>query len=257
MDVTGMKIYRLPAFLLCLLSCSESGGDMSMSAEEYGEMGMPDYSVNWSYDDYEDVCVILNNLKSAEPLSLPRKDSDKSSVVFNRMINPENLSFLLSDTLSLQTKAFMIQKYVDIQGCLVTAYTENNTEKQYYHRELIDLYIFGLTIAQDMLDLGQMINESVREEDIEMQYAYRSIQELYVVMVKSVLKNQQRSQLFLKKDLERLSDFVYNSVLINSEWMGNAAAEEIIREAENVIQNTSSGVIREKYDALIDLLQSV
>jgi hypothetical protein len=52
----------------------------------------------------------------------------------------------------------------------------------------------GLTIAKDMLDLGHLINQSVEEKNIEMQYAFPSIQRMYITMVLFVLWNQKKSQ---------------------------------------------------------------
>ncbi|MBR9999893.1 MAG: hypothetical protein KFF73_13030, partial [Cyclobacteriaceae bacterium] len=180
--------------------------------------------------------------------------SRRSGEIFNRIIDPVNLSFLQDETISLNEKASLIQNYVDIQGCFVTVYTNSNNTEQFYNRELIDLYIFGITIAQEMLDLGQLINESIEEEDIEMQYGYRSIQYLYLTMVNIVLENQQKSWFFEDKDLVRLSDFLYNSVMINKEWIQDKRAGEIKIRLKKIIENTESDEIREKYIELADNL---
>jgi hypothetical protein len=242
-------------FTLAGSSCERSSDkDYSFSPEEYQRMGLPDHLKIWDYNDYTEACVVLNNIKANKPLSLPKKDSKRSGVVFNRMIDPENLVFLQDEALSLKDKAYQIQKYIDIQGCFVTAYTDLNTSEQYYNRELIDLYIFGLTIAQDMLDLGRLINESVVEEDIEMQSRYPSIKNMYLTMVEFVLMNQQKSHFFETEDLERLSDFLYNSLLINREWINEDAAKEIKRQVKKVLEATSSDKIHQKYSSLIDIL---
>jgi hypothetical protein len=217
-------------------------------------MGLPDPSDTWDYKDYTEACVVLSNIKSLKPFSLPKKGSKNSGDIFDRLINPDNLLFLQDDNLSLNEKAYRIQKYINVQGCFVTAYTDLNTQVQFYNRELIDLYLFGLTIAQDMLDLGNLINESIDEKDIEMQYGFRSIQFMYITMVLYVLENQQKSYFFQENDLERLSNFVYNSVLINREWMEDAVVEDIRKQVQKIVQDTSSDGVRKKYNMLLDIL---
>lgn len=241
--------------ILIISSCiSSSDKDLSLAPEEYSDLGIPDHNRVWDYEDYMSACTALNNIKAADPYSLPRKGSKKSGKYFDRMINPENLSFLFDENISLNERAYQIQKYIDIQGCLITAYTELNPSEQYYNHELIDLYIFGLTIAQDMLDLGQLINESVDEEDIKMQSRYRSIQFLYLKMILLVFHNQQKFYLFEEEDLERLSDFLYNSLLINREWIEDPATQDLKQQIQKVIDSTSSEKIKKKYSTLMKML---
>lgn len=245
----------LLAILLTGISCKNSSHkDYSFSPEEYREMGMPDHTRMWDYNNYQEACIVLNNIKSIKPRSLPRKNSRKSGEIFARIVNTDNLSFLQSDSMSLNQKAHLIQRYIDIQSCFVTAYTDLDSKEQLYNHELIDLYIFGLTIAQDMLDLGQMINESVDEKDIKMQHAYGSIQKMYSAMVAFVLMNQQKSYFFEKGDLERLSIFVYNSVMINKDWLKDTGGEYIKEQLKKIVENTSSDVIKTKYTALSGVL---
>ena len=225
-----------------------------MSPEEYQNMGLPDHTQTWDFHAYSEACVVLSNIKSLKPFALPKKGSKKSGEIFDRMINMDNLLFLQDDELSLNEKAYEIQKYINVQGCFVTAYTDLNDQEQYYNRELIDLYIFGLGIAQHMLDLGNLINESIDERDIEMQYGYKSIQYMYITMVLYVLENQKKSYFFNEEDLIRLGDFLYNSVLINREWMEDAAVDDIKRRVQDIVEVTSSEEIRKKYNMLLDIL---
>jgi len=248
-------IFLFTALVIILISCDRSGDkDLSLSPGEYQEIGLPDPNKTWDFNDYSEACVVLSNIKSLKPYALPKKESRKSGVIFDRIINPENLQFLQDDQLSLNEKAYRIQNYIQVQGCFVTAYTDLNAQEQYYNQELIDLYIFGLTIAQDMLDLGNLINESVEEKDVEIQYGYESIRNMYITMVLYVLRNQQKSHFFREDDLIRLSDFIYDTVLINRKWMQDNAVADIRNEVQKVIAGTSSDAIREKYTGLLDIL---
>jgi hypothetical protein len=240
---------------LILTSCEKSSDrDQSLAPEEYIDTGMPDHSKLWNLQDYSTACEYLDNLKTFKPLSLPRKNSKKSGVYFSRIINPENLSFLQDESIPLNERALQIQQYVEIQGLLISIYTDINNTEQYYKRELIDLYIFGLTIAQNMLDLGNIINESVDEEDIKMQDRFHSIKNLYIKMVLFVLENQRKTTLFEEKDLIRLTDFISNSLSVNLEWLEPDAVEVLKQRIQEVIDNTTSEQIKNKYNLLVEEL---
>jgi len=244
-------------FVTLLISACEklSNKDQSLTPKEYNDIGLPDPSKIWSYDDYIEACDILDYLKTYKPLSLPRKDSKKSSIYFNRMINPDNLSFLQNDKIPLNKKAYQIQRYLDIYKLLISAYTNlGSTEKQYYNRELIEIYLFGLTIAQDMLDLGQSINESVVEQDIGMQYRFSSIQHMYVTMVLFVLNIQNKADVFEEADLEKLTEYISNSILLNKDWMDSTELKDLKIGIQEVMENTTSDAILNEYANLKEKL---
>jgi len=239
--------------ILVFVACGEKQGeDQSLRPEEYSNIGMPDPSRIWTYEDYENACVILDNLKTMCPYSLPRYRSARSGEYFSRIVEPENLSFVQDDTIPLHDRAYRIQEYMDIQGYLITIYTTMDTARQMYNSELIELYIFGITIAQNMLDLGQMINESVDENDMQMQYAFQSIQNMYIRTVLFVLENQSKANFFKEEDLARLSQFISESILLNEDWIVPEAMEEIKQRIRRIADDTSSERIRDAYVKLIE-----
>lgn len=83
-----------------------------MTPGEYIKLGLPDYSRIWNYEDYINACEVLDDIKNTKPRSLPRKNSDRSGMYFNRIINLDNLDFVLDETLSLQQRAYRIQSYI-------------------------------------------------------------------------------------------------------------------------------------------------
>lgn len=255
------KVFRwdalviFPILLFLSVSCANpSELDHSLSLEEYQDLGMPDYSRIWSFEDYRDACNILEYMKVSDPLTLPKKESRKSGKYFDRIVDPDNMSFFMDETIPLYERAYQIQPYVDILGYLTRLYTDLNHTEQYYSRELIELYIFGLFITENMMDLGHQINESVAEEDIIMQSGFPSIQDVYITMVIFLLENQKRLSLFETEDLEKLSYYLYNSVLNNISWIDASPAEEIKQHLQEVLDSTTSDHINERYRMLIEQL---
>ena len=105
-----------------------------------------------------------------------------------------------------------------------------------------------------MLDLGNQINESVDDTEIEMQSKFQSIQYVYIAMVLLVVENQEKESLFEVNDLEILSDVISSSVQLNKDWMETSAREDVKRRLQKVIDITTSEHIRQKYIMLIELM---
>ena len=67
------------------------------------------------------------------------------------MMNLENLSFLQDETIPLHMKAQTILWWLNIYNGLIDVYTNVQMKRQYYIRELVDIDIFGVGLAQKML----------------------------------------------------------------------------------------------------------
>ncbi len=228
--------------------------DHSYTLEEYRELGMPDYDSVWDIQDYETAFLVLNTLKYGKPFTLPSRDSEKSGILFSRMMNLENLSFLQDEKLPLHEKAQTIKWWLNIYQGLILVYTNVAMERQYYIRELVDIDIFGVGLAQKMLDLGDELNESKDPNDVVMQADLPAIQKMYVDLLTKVLEKQQHTSQYPEQTLELLSDSISNSVRRNMDRFDEDATERIKQELLTVIDSTSSRKIRNNYRALIEIL---
>jgi hypothetical protein len=228
--------------------------DHSYTLEEYRERGMPEHDTVWSIEDYETAFLVLNTLKYEEPFALPARDSEKSGMLFDRMMNLENLTFLEDDTLPLHQKAQMIKWWVNIYHQLRVAYTNVGMRRQYNIRELADIDIFGMGLAQMMLDLGQEVNESEDRNDAAMAKDFPAIQEMYVDLLSRVLERQQHASHYPPETFELLSDSLSSSVRRNMGWFDEDASERIRQGMLTVLDSTSSWKIRSNYGALIEIL---
>lgn len=253
-----MRLFGIYSFLfwsVVLLStaCTDTlKEDLSLTHREYLSLGVPDNKKIWTQEDYIDAFIALNKLKLTKPSSLPRKNSKKSGVFFDRMISDENFSFLKVDTVSLSEKAYQIQYYSSIQNELITLYTNVLTKDQYYYRELIELYIFGLNVTQKKLDLADKIMRSDETADKNLQYGLYSVQLGYLEMVLYILENHNLSTSYTEKDHARLSKGVIESVKNNKDWMKPNDVEKLKEKFQMAINNTPSKIAMKNYSELIE-----
>lgn len=253
------SMWRISIVLLLVIVVVFSCGkrvdrDRSLSEQEYRESGMPDPSENWKLADYRQAFVVLSQLKSEKPLSLPRKESKRSGRYFSRMISRDNLSFLHDDSLPLQEKAMQIQSYIMVHNDLTDLYTDLYTGDQYYHRELIELYIFGLHIMQEMLQLSEVINESDDAEAAWMKSGLPTLHFSYVSLVSYILDNQKFASAYDKADLEKLADSLYHSVRANSRWMDKNARSTLRQQILIVMDSVDSRHLHRNYADLLKIL---
>ena len=252
-----MKNYILLILILSvsLSSCNKATEtDHSLTLLEYQELGMPDYNKVWNMEDYSNAFYVLNTLKYQNLKALPSRDSEKSGVLFSRMISIDNLAFLQDETLPLYAKADLIKWFVNTLMELKVAYTTIGTERQYYVRELMDIDIFRVRVAQKMLDLGKKINESEDPSDIDMQSDYPQIQLMYLNILSELFELQQHTTQYPEQTLELLSDSLSSSVRKNMHWFEEDASALIKQEMLNVIESTSSRKIKSDYRELTEIL---
>ena len=228
--------------------------DHSLRLEEYRELGIPDPGKVWNFQDYGMTYAALLTLKLEKPYALPAKNSPRSSELFYRMISLENLSFLQDESLPLHEKAHRIKGFVNVYNDLIELYTNVLMRKQYYNPELVEIWIFGLSVTQQMLDLAEKINQSDVPADRRMASGYQSIQGIYLTGLKEVLKQQQYASQYPVKDLELLTDSLSISVQRNMDWFEENTAEELKQAMRAVIDSTSSLKIQNDYLELIGML---
>jgi len=242
-------------FSASLLSCNkEIETDQSLTLVEYQERGMPDYKSAWSMEDYSNAFFVLNTLKYENLKALPSRESEKSGVLFSRMISIDNLTFLKDETLPLYAKADLIKWFVNTLMELKVVYTTVGTNEQYYVRELMDIDIFRLSVAHKMLELGKKINESDDPSDVVMQSDYPAIQLMYLNILTELFEKQQHTSLFPKQTLELLSDSLSASVKRNMPWFDEDASALIKQAMHTVIESTSSRKIKSDYRELTEIL---
>lgn len=243
-------ILVLPFFLS---SCKKSNeADHSLRLEEYRELGVPDYSSVWNFQDYITSHGVLSSLKLKEPFALPTKNSQRSSVLFYRMISLENLSFVQDESLPLHEKANRIKGFLGVYDDLIDLYTNILMKEQYYNPELVEIWIFGLSVTQKMLDLAEKINKSDVQADRRMASGYKSIQGIYLTGLLKVLSDQQYTSQYSVKDLELLTDSLSMSVQRNLEWIDEDISEKIKLAMQAVVDSTSSRKIQNEYLDLIN-----
>ena len=243
----NILIISFVTILVCV-SCNRlSKKDLSLTSEEYLKLGMPDQNKIWNNDDYIAANITLSSLKLNNPFSFPKKQSKKSGALFSRIINTGNLTFADDTALSLRYRALLIQHFPRFQGELCNLYTIKFKNKLYYSEELVDLYIFGLSIHGKMLELAGKIMISKEESDRSIQSGLNSVLFNYLKTINTLLEEQVKSKFYRLKDLDNLSDEVSRSLRENLEWINPIERQKIKTQLQSVIEKSPTKYIRNNY----------
>ena len=239
---------------LCMNSCQKKETDYSLSLTEYAEMGMPDPDKIWDSDDFLAAYDVLSKLKWENPRGLPKKGSERTGILFDRMISLENLTFLKEDTLKLNEKALLLMNYLPIYENWHYIYTDVRLTVQYHHRELIDIQLFGLSIIELMLDYADQIQKSDDPVDIYLSKDDRSIRNMYVTFILATLKFQKDLSTFLPSDIERLTDIIIESIRLNKTWMDEKTKSSIKSGLMEIVQTFDLTSVKTSYQNLAESL---
>jgi hypothetical protein len=248
-------ILLILVLLMVSVSCTKKyEKDYSLSIEEYQELGIPNPTRVWDPKDITNAGNALTELKWKNPYALPRKDSEKSGMLFRRMISLDNMTFLQDESNALNEKAYQILEFLSVFEGWIKLYNNPLWKKPYYHRELIEIYINGVNVTQKMLDIADKIQESNDPDDVMMQSGDAEIRINYVSSLLNVMKIQSNTSHFLEEDLEIMADSISISIERNKDWMDSIATNLLKQSMETVMDSTSSDYIKNKYRALSDLL---
>ena len=256
------KLKRTFIFFLCSLiillnqSCVDIfKKDYSLTQKGYQKIGMPDYRKTWSKEEYGMALSALKNVKLYNPLSLPKKNSRKSGKIFKRLLSEENLAFLNDSTIALNDKAFTVQYFSSFQKGLIFLYTLGVKDVTYYNKELIDIYIFGLCVYRNMLELADQISKSTDMISVEMNPGRSFVTQSYLNLIYTIAEEQVKADKYSKKDLKRLSKELLQSLSDNWKWINQSDREQIKKRMTRVIKNPPSDAIRNSYQKMLEDLR--
>ena len=252
-----MKYYFLlvMAAFSFMISCnSKEYKDYSLQLEQYREMGIADPSEVWDFDDIRTAHNSLSGIKWDKPYQLPRQDSEKSGVLFDRMVGLENMTFLQDDTLKLHEKAYYALEFLRMMERWRELYTNPIWKTQYYQRELVEININEVRVTQIMVEIADQIMESDDPVDRILQEGVPTVKESYVSSLKKALMAQNMTSAVLKEDIDRMADSLGVSVLRNRGLLDMSSMKDIKESLRAYADSTSSDYVRTHYTELANNL---
>ena len=241
--------------ILLLISCQRTvQQDQSFTLEEYQKRGIPELDLSWEIEDYELVYEQLSKIKFQQAMSLPRKDSKKSGMLFDRLISGENLAFVDNDSIPLADKVFRIRYFGDFMDDLIYIYTDIFSREQYYNVELTYLYAAKLAVGEKMMDLAKRILSSESEDDRSYVSGLEAIRYIYLNKLHFVMEKQQFRSLYSKKEYRMLCDSVAAALNRNMEWFDAEMASKMAQQLQLVTDSVDIPAVHRQYQEILNNL---
>lgn len=228
--------------------------DNSLTPQQYTGLGMPDHNKTWTEQDYQKTHIVINNLIIKNFHSLPRINSKKSAGVFRRITSIDNINFLDDPGISLQDKAYKIQSIANMMGQMGTSYTDKSVTRQYYSEELVEIYATHLFIRGKMLELSEKIDKSTNQEDLMMKAGRDGILSSYVLLIKFLVNEYEKTDAFPASDLNKLDKKISFSISENIKYLDPGSKQRLLSVINNSIKNSPSGLKANNYKNILTML---
>jgi hypothetical protein len=221
--------------------------DLSFTLKEYEERGMPDIKNPWSERDLMKAHITLGTIRTKSFQSMPRKESSRSGALFSRIVSKDNLAFLNDPGMALHDMAFQIQTTSSFLNDLGRMYTDNLKPQQYYHEELIEIFIYEIFVKEKMLELAERIKNSKVPDDISMQRGHKSIVNGYVNLITTMIKNQEKTKAFSARELRRLNKEVAVSISNNIKYLDSESKQKLTEEIKSISEKSGSRYVKKDF----------
>ena len=246
---------KLTLFFACLFlmfSCkNETDTDDSLTVKEYRASGLPDPGKVWDSGDYSMAFAVLENLKNTTPNRLPRKNSRKSGEVFERMLSLKSLSSPQDNSIPYELKLSETRNFLKTCEKWIFIYTNPGDELQYYHRELTELYLFGLKLTEITLEIPNTMpdtyvaeEEGLGEDPVRLSY-------LSILFNLLRLQTEKISQ-FSSTDHEMLAEGIITSINKNKSWLDEMTKNDLTDVLNVLINAMPYDQVNEKYMELLE-----
>jgi len=253
--ILNTKVLFLVVILMVTISGCSLKKDHSLTPEEYRKLGIPGPQKIWTNQDFLRAQEALSGLRARNFLSLPRKGSQKSGTVYDRMLNKENLSYVNDTSILISDRAFQIMYFSIFFADLDRMYTDNLKTEQFYKDELIDICIFRLFVQGKMLELAGKIMNSTDPSSVGMRSGGQAVASGYSKLIFKALEEQVKFKTYRTRDLERLSMEVSQSLNENLKWIDFAEKQKIVAEIRNVIEKSPPKSIKNNYRKILEVFQ--
>jgi hypothetical protein len=242
-------------FLTISAGCnSQSTKDESLTVQQYEMLGMPNPEKIWQNMEYDQCIVTLSDLKKENSKSLPQLKSEKSSILFRRLISPENLRFINDSSIDLQKRSIQLQFISANFGKLLFLYYQNDASKQYYSNEVVELIIFGFNIAEESFILTNDLLKNVTVLTEEMKLGIQNLKDGYRKTILGTLSELERSNQYHVEDLEKLSIELHRNIRTNIKWIDPNVRLEIKKQITKITQKKYSQIVNDKLIEIKNIL---
>jgi hypothetical protein len=139
--------------------------DESMLEKDYVALGIPPYDRPWDAKDMDVAASKLQLIGAADLDQLPRLNSNRSGLVFARIVSRENLNYLRSHSQPVTFRLTQANAYGESLNKILRAYLPTQATEKPDSDEVIELLGAELRITQVELELVDEFASAIPKDD--------------------------------------------------------------------------------------------
>lgn len=149
--------------------------DNSLYVAQYQALGMPSPDELWNAAEYKRAVKVITGYYNIDKWSIPRKDSEYSGALFERMITLENFDIILDKSEMLQERLREHDELLKAVNRFLAMYVEPNESEQRFSIEALSLLSlsanttkYSIGVLKDLQDV--MSNRGIRNSDLDLMH---------------------------------------------------------------------------------------
>jgi hypothetical protein len=138
--------------------------DNSLKVETYQELGMPIPDEDWSSPEYKRVVKVVKGYYNVDKWSIPRKNSEYSGALFEKIVDINNFFIIIDKEVFLQERLEEHDALLRSVAQLFHMYHEPEAETQRFGAEVLDLLILSAQTSEYSVQLLQELKAMMSEK---------------------------------------------------------------------------------------------
>lgn len=235
--------------------------DNSLYPEQYQELGMPKPEVVWNGTAYKSAAKVIKKFYSVDKWSLPRKDSDYSGKLFERMINIENFEVIADKSESLQERLREHDEIINGINQFLNFYYEPNEQEQRFGAEFLAVLAtsaksteYSINIIKEVQTM--MSGRNRRNSDLDLMHdkliagVETSMEEYFNIISKNY---QQYNQKDIEQFSEEITTWMYNMI----HYLSQTQLKNIINQANSISEQHIYNDVQKNFKSILKALKKL
>ncbi len=147
--------------------------DNSLYPEQYQSFGMPKSNELWNAAEYKRARKVIKGFYDIDKWSLPRKNSQYSGSLFERMVSIDNLEIINNQSEPIQKRLEEHDEIINSTNILLNLYYERSATEQRFGAEVLTILVFSAKSTNYSIDIikelqALMISRSQSNKNLDL-----------------------------------------------------------------------------------------
>ncbi|MFK7949582.1 MAG: hypothetical protein AB8G11_18465 [Saprospiraceae bacterium] len=235
--------------------------DNSLYPEQYQELGMPKPEKIWNGSEYKRAVKAIKKFYNIDKWSLPRKNSDYSKILFERMTNIENFEIITDKSESLQERLREHDEILNGLNQFLNLYYEPNEKEQRFGAEVLSLLAVSAKSTEYSIEIinelqTMMSGRNMRNSDLDLMHdkliaGVETTMEDYFNIINNDYKQ------YNQKDIEEFSTEITTWMVDVINYLNETQLTNIITQVTDISEKHTYNSVQKNFKSILKTLKKL